>query len=76
MGPPVPTYFEINYLHDSLEFGGVESRGGWRIVFDALRHFFNTMRAIGLFIREDAVVAIGETIKEDRVVDGSGKMSL
>jgi hypothetical protein len=25
---------------------------------------------------EDAVFAIGETIKVDRVVDGSGKMSL
>jgi len=76
MGPTVTTFFAINDLHDSLEYGWIESRGGWGIVFDALRHFFNTMRAIGLYIRKDAVFAIGETIKVDRVVDGSGKMSL
>jgi len=32
--------------------------------------------AIGFYFREDAVFATGETIKVDRVVDGSGKMSL
>jgi hypothetical protein len=30
--------------------------------------------AIGFYSREDAVFATGETIKVDRVVDGSGKM--
>jgi hypothetical protein len=34
------------------------------------------MLAIGFYIREDTVFASGETIKVDRVVDGSGKMSL
>jgi hypothetical protein len=32
------------------------------------------MWAIGFYFREDAVFATGETIKVDRVVDGSGKM--
>ncbi|HYN74351.1 MAG TPA: hypothetical protein VER06_00015 [Candidatus Methanoperedens sp.] len=59
-----------------MEYGGVESRGGWRIVFDAMRLFFKTMRAIGFYFMEDAVFASGETIKVDRVVDGFGKMSL
>jgi hypothetical protein len=34
------------------------------------------MSAIGFYFREDTVFASGETIKVDRVVDGSGKMSL
>ena len=55
--------------------GAIESRGGWRIVFDAMRLFFKTMWAIGFYFREDAVFASGETIKVDRVVGGSGKMS-
>jgi len=41
-----------------------------------MRHFFKTMWAIGFYFREDAVFASGETIKLDRVVNGSGKMSL
>jgi catabolite regulation protein CreA len=57
-------------------YGAIESRGGRRIVFDAVRLFFKTMRAIGFYSRKDEVFAIGETIKMDRVVDGSGKMSL
>jgi hypothetical protein len=76
MGPPVPTFFAINYLHDSLEYGAIETRGGRRIVFDAMRLLFKTMWAIGFYFREDAVFASGETIKLDRVVNGSGKMSL
>jgi hypothetical protein len=57
-------------------YGAIESCGRWRIVFDAMRLFFKTMRAIGFYFREDAVFATGETIKVDRVVDRSGKMSL
>jgi hypothetical protein len=59
-----------------LEYGAIESCGGWRIVFDAKRHFFKPMWAIGFYFREDAGFASGETIKVDRVVDGSGKMCL
>jgi hypothetical protein len=59
-----------------LEYGAIESWRGWRIVFDATRLFFNTMWAIGFYFREDAGFASGETIKVDRVVDGSGKMCL
>ena len=40
-----------------------------------MRLFFKIMRAIGYYFVEDAVFASGETIKVDRVVDGSGKMS-
>jgi hypothetical protein len=58
-----------------LEYGGGESHRGWRIVFDAMRQFFKTMRALGIYFMEDAVIAIGETINVDRVVDGSGKMT-
>jgi len=57
-------------------YGAIESRERWRIVFDAMRLFFKTMRAIGFYFREDTVFASGGTIKVDRVVDGSGKMSL
>jgi hypothetical protein len=59
-----------------LEYGGGESHRGWRIVFGAMRQFFNPIRAIGLNIGDAAVFAIGETFKVDRVVDGSGMMSL
>jgi hypothetical protein len=56
-------------------YGAIESCGRWRIVFDAMRHFFKTMWAIGFYFRGDMVFASGETIKVDRVVDGSGKMN-
>jgi hypothetical protein len=39
-----------------------------------MRYFFKTIWTIGFYFREDAVFAIGESIKLDRVVDGSGKM--
>jgi len=61
MEPHGPTFLAINYLPDSFEYGGSESQRGWRIVFDAMRQFFNPMRAIGAYIQEDAVFAIGET---------------
>lgn len=57
-------------------YGAIESCGGWRIVFDAIRLFLKTMWSIGFYFREEVVIAIGETIKVDCVVDGSGKMSL
>jgi hypothetical protein len=75
MEPHVPTFFAINYLDGSMGYGGIESWGRWRIVFDAMRLFFKTTWAIGFYFREDAVIATGEMIKLDRVVDGSGKMS-
>jgi hypothetical protein len=76
MGSPIPTFFAINYLQESLEQGGIDSSGGWRIVFDAMRHFFKTMRTIRFYFRDDAVCAIGEAIKVDHIVVGSGKMNL
>ena len=54
----------------------IESYGGWRIVFDAKRHFFKSMQAIGFYFREEADFAGGETLKVDRVVCGSCEMSL
>jgi hypothetical protein len=41
-----------------------------------MRFFFKTMRAIRFYFRDDAVFAIGEAIKGDLIVDGSGKMNL
>lgn len=75
-GPSFLHSLKINYLHDFFEYGAIESWGGWRIVFDATRLFFNTMWAIGFYFREDAGFASGETIKVDRVIDGSVKMCL
>jgi hypothetical protein len=40
-----------------------------------MRLFFKSIREIGVCFMENAVIATGETIKVDRVVEGSGKMS-
>lgn len=78
----VPLDPRPNFLCNSLtytihwRYGAIESRGGWRIVFDAMRLFFKTMWAIRFCFRDDAVFAIGEAIKVDRIVGGSGKMNL
>jgi len=48
-----------------LEYGRGETHRGWRIVFDAMRLFFKTMWALGIYFMEDAVIATGETIKVD-----------
>lgn len=57
-------------------YGAIESCERRRIVFDAMRHFFKTMQAIGFYFQEDAFFASGETINVDRVDDESSKMVL
>src|SRR5659263_113565 len=44
-------------------YGAIESCERWRIVFDAMRHFFKTMWAIGFYFREEAIFSNGEMPK-------------